>query len=465
MKKLFAVLLALIMALGCVGAAAEEFVPQATSTEIRMTVDHEFVGSMIPMMTGADLDAKYVEAILGILETAYADITAGGNAADITLKANDQVLCSLKGAMDEDGVVLVGDIFPHYAVRITAEDIENLMKQLPVSDVSELLSEEALAEIMADLQNYGEDFTAFMNTLSESAEVSEDGNTVVLNVTAHQLSSLADALVTRLSADEVLRPYIEKILEQANAQQEEGAEPVTLEALLEQARQYVQQISEAEDQVVATIAVTNSEDGANILATIANVAQIKVDAAGSTVDVRVLGSQAGLEEGGDWEALYNGLVTGSNYEDFATLVHFEMDYADDVQSTYASTQILSGGMNITISALNKVKGEGTPDYFAYCNAGIDLGMTEGDVVQFELTSTYADAPAIPALEGLTVIDPFQAGEEETQGLLNDVMTYGLNTLMSGAMQAMPDEMAAVTELFMSSSEGAIEEGETVPGYQ
>ena len=154
MKKLFAVLLALIMALGCVGAAAEEFVPQATSTEIRMTVDHEFVGSMIPMMTGADLDAKYVEAILGILETAYADITAGGNATDITLKANDQVLCSLKGAMDEDGVVLVGDIFPHYAVRITAEDIENLMKQLPVSDVSELLR---IAGILKNGENQKKD--------------------------------------------------------------------------------------------------------------------------------------------------------------------------------------------------------------------------------------------------------------------------------------------------------------------
>ena len=417
------------------------------------------------MMTGADLDAKYVDAILGILETVYADITFGDMVADINLIANDQTLCAFKGAVDGDGLILVGDVIPHYAVKITAEDIQALMEQLPVSGITEMISEEEMGAIMGALQNYGEDISAFVNTLSESAEVSEDGNTMTLNITSHQLSSLADALVTRLSADEVLRPFIEKILEQVNAQQEEGTEPVTLEALLEQARQYVQQIGEAEDQIVATIAVTNSEEGQKILATIANVAQIKVDVSGSIIDVRALVSQAGLEEGGDWEGLYSGLVAGSNYQDSALVLHIDTNYADYEDGKYFSFQVLTGGEDITISTLYTAKGEGTPDYFAYTNTGIDIGKNFGEVLQIVLNTTYADAPVAPDLEGLIVIDPFQAGEEETQGLLNDAMTYGLNAVMSNAMQAMPDQMAAVTELFMSSSEGALGEDSNDPHYE
>ena len=270
MKKLLALVLALMLALGCAAAVAEEAAPAyGLDTKLQLTLNHD-LGPMLAGMITGNYDEKISEAVMDVLDSVYLDVACGGNVVDMALMGNDYPLTSVVGVADEAGVTLVGDLFPHYALRVEYADLqaamEELSKQLNLSMGDEAdsqmpqLSEEEMQALMADLAGYGEDIDAFLASVQDGMVAAEDGSAVQITLTSQQLVGLAESLLNRLSADEVLKPYLQMMIDQVNAQLPED-QKVTLEQALAAAAQKVQEFKAAEDTELAVVTTSQQEDG------------------------------------------------------------------------------------------------------------------------------------------------------------------------------------------------------------
>lgn len=458
MKKLLALALALIMALGCAGAFAEEAAPAyGIDTQVQLTLSHNIGPMLIGMATG-NYDEQMSEAILDVLDSMYLDIACGGNVLDMALMGNDAPLTALVGVKDEDGVTLVGDLFPHYALRVENAELEALVQQLseqlqaqfqeqlPEAEDVQLpeLSEEELQALMEDMQGYMEDINAFLTAVQSDMQVSEDGTTAVIPLTTHQLAGLAESVLNRLSVDEVLKPYLQMAIDQANAQLS-ADQQVTLEQVLATASQKVAELKAAEDTVLATLTLMNNEDGSTYMElNAANKVLLTVTAVSTGMDATMLISKNEIT---DAEALLNAITDGSNAEDAAVQlsIHSETD-ENGVDNNAFGLELLYGGTDVGLTCNNAQTGAGTIDYVSHTIGVLSVNLLGGDLVQLEVVTMADDIPVAPELGERTVLDPLKLTDEEKQALIKDVTNYGIPALAAACVQAMPDQVAELVEL-------------------
>ena len=103
MKKLLALVLALMLALGCAAAVAEEAAPAyGLDTKLQLTLNHD-LGPMLAGMITGNYDEKISEAVMDVLDSVYLDVACGGNVVDMALMGNDYPLTSVVGVADEAG--------------------------------------------------------------------------------------------------------------------------------------------------------------------------------------------------------------------------------------------------------------------------------------------------------------------------------------------------------------------------
>lgn len=456
MKKLLALALALIMALGCAGAFAEEAAPAyGIDTQVQLTLSHNIGPMLIGMATG-NYDEQMSEAILDVLDSMYLDIACGGNVLDMALMGNDAPLTALVGMADENGVTLVGDLFPHYALRVEKAEIEALAQQLseqlqeqlqlPEAEDVQLpeLSEEELQALMEDMQGYMEDINAFLAAVQNDMQVSEDSTTAVIPLTTHQLAGLAESVLNRLSADEVLKPYLQMAIDQANAQLS-ADQQVTLEQVLATASQKVEELKAAEDTVLATVTLINNEDGSTYMELNAvNQVLLAVTTVSTGMDATMLISKNEITDG---EALLNAITDGSNAEDAAVQlsIHSETD-ENGVDNNAFGLELLYGGIDVGLTCNNAQTGAGTIDYVSHTIGVLSVNLLGGDLVQLEVVTMADDIPVAPELGERTVLNPLKLTDEEKQALIKDVTNYGIPALAAACVQAMPDQVAELVEL-------------------
>ena len=458
MKKLLVLALALIMALGCAGAFAEEAAPAyGIDTQVQLTLSHNIGPMLIGMATG-NYDEQMSEAILDVLDSMYLDIACGGNVLDMALMGNDAPLTALVGMADENGVTLVGDLFPHYALRVENAEIEALAQQLSEQLQEQLqlpgtegesvqlpeLSEEEMQALMEDMQGYSEDINAFLTAVQSDMQVSEDGTTAVIPLTTHQLAGLAESLLNRLSADEVLKPYLQMAIDQANAQLPEDQQ-VTLEQVLAMASQKVAELKAAENTELANVTMIKNEDGSTyVKLDVAKKVMVAVTAVSTGVDATILISKNEITDG---EALLNAITDGSNAEDVAVQlsIHSETD-ENGVDNNAFGMELLYGGIDVGLTCNNAQTGAGTIDYVSHTIGVLSVNLLGGDLVQLEVVTMADDIPVAPELGERTVLNPLKLTDEEKQALIKDVTNYGIPALAAACVQAMPDQVAELVEL-------------------
>lgn len=477
MKKLLALALALIMALGCAGAFAEEAAPAyGMDTQIQLTLNRDLGSLLVSMITGK-YDEEMSETILDVLDSMYLDIACGGNVLDMALMGNDAPLTALVGVKDEDGVTLVGDLFPHYALRVENAELEALVQQLseqlqaqfqeqlPEAEDVQLpeLSEEELQALMEDMQGYMEDINAFLTAVQSDMQVSEDGTTAVIPLTTHQLAGLAESVLNRLSADEVLKPYLQMAIDQANAQQS-ADQQVTLEQVLATASQKVEELKAAEDTVLATLTLMNNEDGSTYMELNAvNQVLLAVTTVSTGVDATMLISKNEITDG---EALLNAITDGSNAEDAAVQlsIHRETD-ENGVDNNAFGMKLLYGGIDVGLTCNNAQTGAGTIDYVSHTIGALSVNLLGGDLVQLEVVTMADDIPVAPELGERTVLDPLKLTDEEKQALIKDVTNYGIPALAAACVQAMPDQVAELVELGINMRKLSLQSGEETEDWE
>lgn len=454
MKKLLALVLALMLALGCAAAVAEEAAPAyGLDTKLQLTLNHD-LGPMLAGMITGNYDEKISEAVMDVLDSVYLDVACGGNVVDMALMGNDYPLTSVVGVADEAGVTLVGDLFPHYALRVEYADLqaamEELSKQLNLSMEGEAdsqmpqLSEEEMQALMTDLAGYGEDINAFLASVQDGMVAAEDGSAAQITLTSQQLVGLAESLLNRLSADEVLKPYLQMMIDRVNAQLSED-QKVTLEQALAAAAQKVQEFKAAEDTELAVVTTSQQEDGsAYVELNIVNKVLVAANTMENGLDATVLICQKGIT---DAEAQLNGIKDGSNAEDMAVQLSVRSAVDEnDVANTAFGMDFLYGGVDVGLMLNNAQTGAGTLDYVSHTVGSLSANLLGGDVLQLDVVTMADDIPAAPELGDRAVLNVAKLTEEETQALVKDVATYGVPALAAACVQGMPDQVAALVEL-------------------
>ena len=134
MKKLIAVLMAMLMVFSCVPALGEETgisinVPSFTLTS-EVTIDEEQVLALLPALGMPEETVGMVQTFLpmlnGLKETLiFADM---GLQYDVQMKGQD--ILSVVGEASETGLALATNLVPSYKLTIQAETIQKLVEQL-----------------------------------------------------------------------------------------------------------------------------------------------------------------------------------------------------------------------------------------------------------------------------------------------------------------------------------------------
>ena len=428
MKKLLAVLLALVLALGCTAALAEEEQSQALLSMVDLTLDADFVKAYAGMMDaeGDNTYATLAATALDVLDQLHLYVLCSAETGTAVLGTADSDLATFDYVADEEGLTLVSNLFPHYALRVTTEELEQLAKQVTSSmnvtlNGKELTQEDAQAVLNA-LTPYLEDLSGWIGGLTERMEMSEDGNTVTLTLTTHDAADALEIIAARLRTDEVLLPYVQAGVDQANA--EEGTE-VTLEEAFAKLDQQVADWRAAEPQVLATAEITMTETGV--------AARVYNDAGELTFEYgqNENGIFADLAlNAGETAATLNVLVQA---DETATMVQLVLN-------------VQAEDMTIALTAVDALSGEGTEDFNNYFALGVNPGLTDCNIAVIEVSTVYAPVPEKPSLEGLTVLDPMTMTEEEQNALVQDLTGNGLPALLAAAQQALPDQLATVMNL-------------------
>ena len=192
MKRILAMLLALTMMLGCTAALAEETAeaaPEALLSMVTLSVDRDFVTTYAASMDadGTNTYATLAGAALDALEKVHLYVLCGEDTGAVVLGTEDADLATANYLVDDNGLTLVSNLIPHYALRVTPEELQMLAKQMTASmnltlNGKQLTAEDAQA-LAAALMPYAEDLSTWLGSLTEKAEISEDGSTMKLAIT------------------------------------------------------------------------------------------------------------------------------------------------------------------------------------------------------------------------------------------------------------------------------------------
>ncbi len=136
MKKILALLLALVMALGCVGAFAEETQTNEVTFELpsftvafESTVNVDALLALLPMFGVDESTMAMMQTILPLLAEVNGQLVFADNGAQIDLGLKGQTVLTVAGEQTEEGFALASDILPSYVLTLANETIEQLIDQ------------------------------------------------------------------------------------------------------------------------------------------------------------------------------------------------------------------------------------------------------------------------------------------------------------------------------------------------
>lgn len=123
MKKLLALIVALMLALTCTSAFAQTVVTQ-------VTIDRDLAKEMLPTFGVPEEQLGLVDAVLAVVNALGVRVTTVEDGAQVDLSLNDADALSLGWATDDAGAGIVSTLFPNYYLTIQNETIAQMMEQM-----------------------------------------------------------------------------------------------------------------------------------------------------------------------------------------------------------------------------------------------------------------------------------------------------------------------------------------------
>lgn len=430
MKKLLALMLALMLALGCVSAVNAEdaaagtvdAVPEtaaASSGTIHLKISLN--ADTIAAMTGAtdESAAKQAAMIVEIINALGITMTSDGKDAEMIVSANDTPVAGLGVIRNDDKMLLVSEMFPSYALAVDQNAMGSLtggaagspaggftMPQISMSEEQMAALMEPVTKLVADLQaKVGEP-----EQVDEAMYGAAFTVKVPINLTTKELIQTVLPAVKEVVSQEAFT----SVLEQLKAQgMKIDFSPEDIDKKIEEFS------SKTDDELpVMDAAIYSNEGGDSVFALLL------------TQDEKALAVNAGSVAG--------GFVTEVGYnEDFHMLLQGAGN--DMTLSMLIRTK---DGMEIGIDGAASGSDEGFQADFAVKLNGSDLGTLTVDGTPGGVLSGNYSA------EGRTeiaVTDLQNAENEAAQGFMKEIRTGWMMTVMKAA-QVIPSVMQMMQEM-------------------
>ena len=181
MKKLIAFLTAVIMALACLPAAAEEQAAAtadtpaaATTVDVKLTIDKEEIINLTAA-AGAQERAAAAEPVLDLLNALDLKAVSADGGLQIDLGLNGTPVLSLAGEARENGLVIGSSLIPNHLLSISGEQLQSILQQfVPVAaDGTEGGNAAAGADMAAAGEAAGKYLGEFMAAVSTAVTAGE----------------------------------------------------------------------------------------------------------------------------------------------------------------------------------------------------------------------------------------------------------------------------------------------------
>lgn len=462
MKKLIALLMALVLALSCTAAFAEEAAaPTGTMTVLSVALDENYVKAMAGAMDpdGSLGYAQAADAILQVLDNLGIYVVEEGDLAHVSVELNETVIANLTAAADDTGVSVVSSLFPHYAIRAEGASFSDLATPTYTFNGQTISAEEitaAVQQFTATATPYWEDVQTV--TTQITPVVNEDGSQTAALTTKH-IAAILTAWGTRLSADTTMQTYLQMFLEAYNDGQP-AEEQLTLPALMQSLQSAIKELNNEEEVQVAdaTVSVNEATGEQLFIVTVMESLYLQMSVYVNEnnhqcVDFMVMTDSSEDGETESWEDVYKAITNGENTDDLVAGLLVELTDSETVDMMlYAFVDGAEWDVCFGVTGQ-------TENYknYAYLTVDPGMGLENGlfalDMAIIDLDSSLESMGiTTPSLDGLTVLDASTMGEDEANLLLADLQNYGLATLITNAQTAMPEQVALLLTLLTSAQE-------------
>lgn len=456
MKKLVALLMALVLALSCTAAFAEEAAAATgTMTGLSVSLDENYVKAIAGAMDpdGSLGYAQAADAILQVLDNLGIYVVEEGNIIQMTMELGDSetVVADLTAAADENGISVVSSLFPHYVLRADGASLADLTKVNYTLNGQSMSEEEmnALAQQFVNgLTPYIQDMQAI--TAQITPVVNEDGSQTEALTTKH-IAAILTAWSARLSTDTAMQSILQMGLDVFNEGQ---PEQLSLAALMQDLQNGVESLNNVEETEVADMTVYADETTGEqqIIFTLMDNVYVQLvtyvnENNHQCIDIMCMSDSTGADS---WETVYNAISSGENTDDLLVGLTLELTDSETVDALlYAFVDGAEWDVWFGYTGNSEAY-----KHFAYLTVNPGMGLENG-LATLSMASIDLAEPAnleAPSTEGLTVLNALELSDADQKLLLADLQNYGLATLITNAQTAMPEQVALLLTLLTSAQQ-------------
>lgn len=418
MKKLLALLVALMMALGCATASAE-------TVYTKIAVNHDAAKALMAGFGMPEEQMGTVDPILAIVDALGIKVIAVEDGAQIDLDFNGVDALSLGCAMDAENITLASTLFPSYVLTMKTETIGQMMQSfMPGMAAGEGgeggMGSMDMTAIMEPLMGY---FSRFMEACTAAAVPGEPvpgeyefegvkfDTLVPITVNVPAIAEATKALMDEILADEAVMGMLQGMAQ--------GGAPFDVE---EMKKGFEEWMGHFPDTITAE--VYSNSDGSPAF---------------------YMQGESGYE--GKEEASFGYTML------FLDEQNMNMKYWDKENQMSAAFTITNNSLRMEFImpgmsfAMDMTIDEGEPTTIVIKLYFMDL---DNPLVTLTITSSTDGARTLPLeADGKTVlaIEDLMSGEgDAANGLLGDIMANGLGRLMGALMQAVPEAGALMSML-------------------
>lgn len=458
MKKLVALLMALVLALSCTAAFAEEAAAATgTMTGLSIALDETYVKAIAGAMDpdGSLGYAQAADAILQVLDNLGIYVVEEGNIIQMTMELGDSetVVADLTAAADENGISVVSSLFPHYVLRADGASLADLTK-VNYTLNGQSMSEEEMNALAQQFVNGLTPYIQDMQTVAAqmTSVVNEDGSQTVVMTTSN-LYQVLSAWMTRLSTDTAMQSILQMGLDAFNEGQP-VEEQMTLAALMQDLQNGVESLNNVEETEVADMTVYADETTGEqqIIFTLMDNVYVQLvtyvnENNHQCIDIMCMSDSTGADS---WETVYNAISSGENTDDLLVGLTLELTDSETVDALlYAFVDGAEWDVWLGYTGNSEAY-----KHFAYLTVNPGMGLENG-LATLSMASIDLAEPAnleAPSTEGLTVLNALELSDADQELLLADMQNYGLATLITNAQTAMPEQVALLLTLLTSAQQ-------------
>lgn len=438
MKKILAMMLAMMLALGCVGAFAEEAQNASFTAYCETEINQEALAALLPALGMDESMVSTVQSIVPLISNLSEKVSFDGSALQFDMLLKDTAIATVGARLGEAGAEIVSNLIPSYKLTVSAETVNSLLSKL-TSESGELSlnfdPEALMGELTGIMNKYMDSFAAAITAGEpEACELEYDGykfNVVTpVEVDVKALASTIANLLKDVISNETIMGALTSAGSMAN---------LDMSSLQE---------------TIAKLENPTDEDLPEV-----NFVIYSIVADGQVLETPTLQCMDLIDKNDE-----TGVVNLTLYQNGEAVYLEAVAEKQNVEaSIYINPADLANAMSLNVTA------NGT-------YIGLALGVEQSEAVAFYVDLYFMDAekPLLSTTitlmngaeltvsfeeEGKTVLAVEQLMQDSDgkalSDLLSDLTSNGLGTLLANAMQAMPQEVGALMTLFMGG--GATQE--------